>query len=608
MAEDIPYGPDELPWKDTLAPIAVSNGEFLVSPPSRNPNDLYYFPDKEKGVTPNYYQVPSKGMTADQTRRAQDQTYYLSNQQTMNFLGYQVTLHDDYSTASKYLTTQLNNVGDPFIPGYFTLNSKWMERNVLDYYASLWNAKWPHDPNDPDTYWGYVLTMGSSEANLYASWNARDYLQGKFMMADRLQKKSRVLYVRAKLSPSDNKNAFTPVAFYSQDTHYSLIKAVAVMEISTFHEIGSTEYPGQCPLAGTNGDWPLEVPSLSTGSVDIDQLVQLVEFFAKKGYPPLIVLNYGTTFKGAYDDVKAATNRIMPILTRYGLNQRIITVTDPDDPSAEPKEIKRNGYWFHVDGALGASYMPFLKMAFKQPAFKERLTKVTPPPDFDFKIPYVCSINTSGHKWPGAPWPCGIYMTKTGLQLLPPSDPEYIGSPDTTFGGSRNGLSALNWWTYISTYNYDSQVNKVVNCLKLAAYTYEQLKKCPQDIWLEYSPLTLSVRFRKPNDEITYKYSLAVETIKEEGENRTYVHLYVMGHVTQEVIDRLLTDLKRPGAWESDPEEKMKRKKFVARLRGHDGDKEMPNLHGLIIDKKNAGLKKGTIAMMEWPQEGRGFL
>ena len=591
MAENTPYGPDQLPWKDTLAPIAVLNDEYLVSPPSRDPNDLYDFPDEERGVTPKYYQVPSKGMTTDQTQRAQDETYYLSSHQTMNFLGYQVTLRNDNSLVSKYLTTMLNNVGDPFTPGSFTLNTKWMERNVLDYYASLWNAKWPHDPNDPESYWGYMLTMGSTEANLYASWNARDYLQGKFMLTDK-REKYRVSYMRAKYFPNNNKNAFTPVAFYSEDTHYSLSKAMALLEINTFYQIGNTEYPGQCPLAGSNGDWPLEVPSLSTGSVDIDQLVQLVEFFAKKGYPPLIILNYGTTFKGAYDDVKTATDRIMPILTQYGLNERIITVTNPDDPSAEKKEVKRNGYWFHVDGALGAGYMPFLKMAFKK-----SLTNVNPPPDFDFKIPYLCSINTSGHKWPGAPWPCGIYMTKTGLRLLPPSDPEVIGSPDTTFGGSRNGLSALNWWTFISTNNYDSEVNKVVNCLRLVAYTYEELKKFPQDIWLKYSPLTLSIRFKKPNDEITYKYSLAVETITEEGKKCKYVHMYVMSHVTKELIDKLLTDLRSPDAWESEPEEKMKRKnKFGA---GHDGDKEMPNLHDLVINGKSAGLIKGDVALME---------
>ena len=82
-------------------------------------------------------------------------------------------------------------------------------------------------------------------------------------------------------------NAFTSVAFYSKDTHYSLVKVMAVMEISTFYDIGNTKYPGQCPITGTNGDWPLEVPSLESGCVDIDKLVQLVEFFAKEGYPPV---------------------------------------------------------------------------------------------------------------------------------------------------------------------------------------------------------------------------------------------------------------------------------------------------------------------------------
>ena len=48
MAENTPYGPDQLPWKDTVALIAISNGEYLVSPPSRDPNDLYDFPEAKK--------------------------------------------------------------------------------------------------------------------------------------------------------------------------------------------------------------------------------------------------------------------------------------------------------------------------------------------------------------------------------------------------------------------------------------------------------------------------------------------------------------------------------------------------------------------------------
>ena len=34
---------------------------------------------------------------------------------------------------------------------------------VLDFYARLWHAKTPHNPNDPDSYWGYILSMGSTE-------------------------------------------------------------------------------------------------------------------------------------------------------------------------------------------------------------------------------------------------------------------------------------------------------------------------------------------------------------------------------------------------------------------------------------------------------------
>jgi len=42
------------------------------------------------------------------------------------------------------------------------------------------------------------------------------------------------------------------------------------------------------------------------GSVDIEALEKLVDFFSSKGYPILVIFIYGTTFKVAYDDVKAA--------------------------------------------------------------------------------------------------------------------------------------------------------------------------------------------------------------------------------------------------------------------------------------------------------------
>jgi len=136
----------------------------------------------------------------------------------------------------------------------------------------------------------------------------------------------------------------------------------------------------------------------------------------------------------------------------------------------------------------------------------------------------------SGHKWFGTPWPSGIYMTKTRYQLFPPDAPEYLGSPDTTFAGSRNGFSSLLFWSYLSQNSYDDQVRKVQSAADVTNYAYQQLVNLP--------PLSFAVLFRKPNDRITFKYSLSCQTYQIQGESRTYAHIFMMDHVTPALIDR----------------------------------------------------------------------
>jgi len=252
--------------------------------------------------------------------------------------------------------------------------------------------------------------------------------------------------------------------------------------------------------------WPSEVPSevpekeedksqindkpsnklVGSGAIDVDKLVKYVEFFAEKGYPIIVVLNYGTTFKGAYDNINEATQKLEAVLREHGLYERQVPI-DPSDPS---KTETRTGYWIHIDGALGASYMPFVKMAAKLPkyeAFFEENHCYTGP-DFDFRNPMVHSIVTSGHKWPGAPWPTGVYMTKHKFMVSPPDNPTYIGSPDTTFAGSRSGISPLILWDYFAKHSYEKQIE-----LAMRGRT----------------PLSLSLIFCQPKDEIIFKYSLA---------------------------------------------------------------------------------------------------
>ena len=220
---------------------------------------------------------------------------------------------------------------------------------------------------------------------------------------------------------------------------------------------------------------------------------------------------------------------------------------DSSDPDAF---FKRKGFWFHVDGALGAAYAPFLQMAYKN-----GLTDLKPPPVFDFQLDFVSSIVTSGHKWIGAPWPCGIYISKTEFQLRPTemAHISYFDSPDLTLTGGRNAHSALILWSYISSYSYEEQARKTVEAQEIAVYTEQKLKKLEinikQDLWVMHSPSSLAVCFKRPNEEILRKFCLSGHWLNIGGEWRQYVHIYIMDGVTRSKIDELVEALHTPGAF-----------------------------------------------------------
>lgn len=496
-------------------------------------------------LNPKDFALPPGGLSpADRNQLMMNFSDYIATQKS-KFIGYQADQKLDYEDTKYFLDVHVNNIGDPFTPGNFTLNSKVMESAVLDYYAKLWNAKLPHDPDDPESYWGYVLSMGSSEGNIYGLWNARDYLAGKRLMRDIKPSGRKQVNYKHPLPIQSNENAYTPIAFFSEDTHYSITKFMRVLQIPTYDEIGNRYYPDQNPVT-PDGKWSSpEVPSLDgkmgPGTVDIEKLATLVEFFASRGYPILVICNYGTTFKGAYDNVEAAGEALMPVFKKYGLVDRTVHYDDGTDI--------RNGYWIHVDGALGASYMPFIEMAYRKQLIPEK------GPVFDFRLEFINSLVMSGHKWPGASWPCGVLMTKVKYQLAPPDDPEYIGSPDTTFSGSRNGFSSILLWDFLAKNSYDQQIKRAMYSEGIASYAYDQLIALQKeytnlDLKVARSPLSLTVRFRKPNDKIVFKYSLSCETLNIDGKDFAFAHLYAMPSVTRELVDAFIDELKNPGAFD----------------------------------------------------------
>ncbi|MBV9601453.1 MAG: histidine decarboxylase [Chloroflexi bacterium] len=513
------------------------------------PTQPAYSSSAVPGVAPADFRVGADGLPPETIARVHERFLAHLSEKRATFLGYQTDQELEYKEVLKdYLNFHLNNVGDPFQPGNFTINSKWLERAVLDYYAALWNARWPHDDADPESYWGYITSMGSTEGNMYALWNARDYLSGKALHEDFDEYDQHLVYQLPRPA-TNNPNAYTPVLFYSSDTHYSIVKDALVLGIQTFHSIARQKYGDAHNPLHSGRPWPSEVPSTETGQTDLAALAKLVEFFAAEGYPILICLNYGTTFKGAYDDVARACDLLAPIFERYGLVNRQVRYDETDPYSGRPvhDEDIRAGFWLHVDGALGAAHMPFMEMA----RAADNVSACGPV--FDFRLPQVSSISMSGHKWIGAPWPCGIYMTRTKLQLRAPADPVYIGARDSTFAGSRNGLSAVVFWQYLATHSFDRQIRKAVTLAELAGYAHERLQQLQadraEDLWVERSPLALTVRFRRPSEDIVRKYSLSNERLLLSGTEREYSHIYIMEHVTADLIDALVRDLGRPDAF-----------------------------------------------------------
>jgi len=158
---------------------------------------------------------------------------------TKNFLGYPVSKDFDYKGLIEFLKYPLNNLGDPFTPSTWKVDSREFECEVIDFMAALFRA-------EKDDYWGYV-TNGGSEGNLYGLYLARE------------------LYPKG-------------VVYYSQDTHYSVSKNLHLLNMRH-----------------------IMIRSRENGEVDYDDLKETLKINRDK--PAIIFANIGTTMTEAKDDL-----------------------------------------------------------------------------------------------------------------------------------------------------------------------------------------------------------------------------------------------------------------------------------------------------------------
>lgn len=156
-----------------------------------------------------------------------------------SYLGYPLANDFSYEKLAPFLNLQINNVGDPYTPSSLGIDTKDIEKEVIDFFANLLRAR-------KNTVWGYV-TNGGSEGNLYGLYLAREAFPNGMV-------------------------------YYSESTHYSVKKNLHLLNIQN-----------------------IVIRSSKSGEIDYDDLERSIVLRRHK--PAIFFLNIGTTMKEAIDQL-----------------------------------------------------------------------------------------------------------------------------------------------------------------------------------------------------------------------------------------------------------------------------------------------------------------
>ncbi|NEU96339.1 histidine decarboxylase [Bradyrhizobium uaiense] len=226
------------------------------------------------------------------------------------------------------------------------------------------------------------------------------------------------------------------------------------------------------------------VCSQSNGEMSYDDLAQ--KAIRARNRPAVVVANIGTTMKEAKDD----TLRIRATLRDVGISE----------------------IYIHSDAALCGPYAPLLD----------------PKPAFDF-ADGADSITLSGHKFLGAPIPCGVVLShKPHVQRVMRAI-DYIGSSDTTLSGSRNAYTPIILWYAIRSLGIEGIKRTFHECEQLAASTAGELNSRGVRAWRNTNALT--VVFPPVDGSIKAKWQIATRDVS---------HLVVTPGTTKRQIDALI--------------------------------------------------------------------
>lgn len=227
------------------------------------------------------------------------------------------------------------------------------------------------------------------------------------------------------------------------------------------------------------------IASQADGSLDIESLGDAIR--ALKGRPFILNLTVGTTFHGAIEPP-----------------QQVLTLLE---------RLHCRDYHVHVDAAL---YGPML-------------TWIDDAPLFDFRLP-IHTLSFSGHKFLGAPIPCGVVLSHSDPIRPFDGSAEYVGSLDTTLSGSRDGLSALVLWLVIQRLGPQGLRQLAQESLQLAGEFTGRMEQC--GIAVTRHPHGCILVFPRPAEALAQRWQLATR-----GD---FAHIVTVPGVSSEMLETFL--------------------------------------------------------------------
>lgn len=232
----------------------------------------------------------------------------------------------------------------------------------------------------------------------------------------------------------------------------------------------------------------ITIRSQPSGEIDYEDLRETLRIH--RDVAPIIFANIGTTMTEARDDVR----RIARMMDEMAIRQRYI----------------------HSDAALSGGYAGFLN----------------PRPSYDFEDG-ADSIAVSGHKFLGAPIPCGVVIARKRHVSRIARAIDYIGNLDTTISGSRNGFTPLMLWYRLEQLGIEGIRARVAHSLELAQYLVARLQSASIDAWR--NPNAITVVFPRASERLRAKWQLATAG--------PISHVIVLPNVSREQIDAFADDL-----------------------------------------------------------------